>query len=698
MSRHEEVKSNRLIHEKSTYLLQHARNPVDWYPWGNEAFEKAKRENKPIFLSIGYSTCHWCHVMEKECFQDAEVARLLNEAFVCVKVDREERPDIDTVYMAICQILTGSGGWPLTIIMTPDRKPFFAATYVPKTTRFNMTGMLDLIPRIREAWKSKKQETEKISEQVLMQLESMQTDAGHTRLEKEKIHEAYQLLTLSFDEQHGGFGTAPKFPTAHNLLFLLRYWKRTKQEHAIRIVEQTLKAMRSGGIYDQVSFGFHRYSVDAQWLVPHFEKMLYDQAMLAMAYIECYQATGNQEYEKTAKEILEYVTREMTSKEGGFYSAEDADSEGKEGKFYLWTEDEIRKAINADQANLAITVFGVTKRGNFRDAEQTGDGRNILRLVKPPKEIAAKKGISQEEIHDQISNVLSILRTYRDRRVHPAKDDKILTDWNGLMIAAFAKAAQVFDEEKYLQAARNSADFLLGKMKTANDRLLHRYRLGEASVDGFLEDYAFLIWGLIELFEACFETRYLQYAVDLTNIMLKDFSDKNRGGFYSTSEKSDQILVRMKQTYDGAIPSGNSVAVLNLLRLARLTAESTYEEYAAKTIQAFSKTLSDMPEAHIFMMIALDFAYGPSYEVVVTGATNTEDTRSMLKTLKRQYTPHSVLLYRPIEQKTSEATYYLNRLADYKPINGRATAYVCQNRICKQPTNKLDKLLDMLNT
>ena len=636
--------------------------------------------------------------MERECFQDVEVAKLLNDVFVCIKVDREERPDIDSTYMAICQIMTGSGGWPLTIIMAPDRKPFFAATYIPKTTQFNMIGMLDLIPQIREAWRNRKQEAKEVSDQVLMRLKSMQTSAGSGRLGKERIQEAYRLLVLSFDQKYGGFGSAPKFPSASNLLFLLHYWKRTGQKTAIKMVEQTLRAMRSGGIYDQVGFGFHRYSVDSQWLVPHFEKMLYDQALLAMAYIECYQATGNEEYENTAKEILEYVTRNMISQEGGFYTAEDADSEGKEGRFYMWTEDELREAMDKDQADFAVAVFGVTKRGNFIGEEQAEDGENIFRLSKSPAEIAAERDSSIDEVRSRMSKALSTLRAHRDKRVHPAKDDKILTDWNGLMIAAFAKAAQVFDDKKYLQTARNSADLLLGKMLTASGKLLHRYRLGEASVEGFLEDHAFLVWGLIELFEACFETKYLQSAVDLTDTMLKGFADRTSGGFYMTSEGSEEMLVRIKQATDGALPSGNSVAVLNLLRLAKLTADPVYEDCAAKTLQVYSKALSDMPEAHTFMMMALDFMYGPSNEVIVTGIPNAEDTKSMLKALRRRYAPHSVMLFSPIGQEKSEETPYLNRLADHKSISSRATAYVCQNHVCKQPTDKLDKLLEMLYT
>ncbi len=689
---------NRLIHEKSPYLLQHAYNPVDWYPWSEETFERAKREDKPIFLSIGYSTCHWCHVMEKESFEDEEIARLLNEAFVCVKVDREERPDIDSVYMTVCQLMTGSGGWPLTIIMMPDKTPFYAATYIPKTSRLGLTGMLDLIPQIRQVWQARRHEAENIGMQVKTSLTETEKSLQGTSLGKDKIDEAYESLVLNFDQKHGGFGIAPKFPTPHNMLFLLRHWKRTKQKLALEMVEKTLRAMRAGGIYDHVGFGFHRYSTDARWLVPHFEKMLYDQALLAMAYVECFQATGNEEYKQTAQEILEYVMRDMTSPEGGFYSAEDADSENEEGKFYQWTEEQIRNALlQNEDADLATRIFSIKRQGNFEETAKMETGKNILHYSKSPEELAREASMPLNEFQNRLSSIRSKLFVYREKRVHPQKDDKILADWNGLMIATFAKAAQVFSEERYLLAAKKSADFILKKMRDKKGRLYHRYRQGEVYVTGFLDDYAFLSWGLIELYEACFETRYLQSALELTETTMEGFWDKAEGGFYQTAEDAEEILSRTKQIYDGAVPSGDSVATLNLLRLSRLVANTAYEEHAAKTIQVFSRTIADAPEGHVFMLLALDFVLGPTYEIVVVGNPDNDDTENMLKTIRKHYSPNVVVLFRP-SKETTETPTILKHIAEYKPIDGKATAYVCQNQICKQPTNNMDKLIELLNT
>ena len=689
---------NRLIHERSPYLLQHAYNPVDWYPWGKEAFERAKREDAPIFLSIGYSTCHWCHVMENESFEDREVASLMNEAFVCVKVDREERPDIDSVYMSVCQHMTGTGGWPLTIIMTPDRIPFFAATYLPKTSRFGVTGMLDLIPRIREIWRTRRHEAESIGEQVKASLVDTERDMQGASLGKGQIDEVYGSLVLSFDEMNGGFGTAPKFPTPQNMLFLLRYWKRTKQKLAVRMVEKTLRAMRGGGIYDQIGFGFHRYSTDSRWLLPHFEKMLYDQALLAMAYVECFQAIGDEEYKLTAEEILEYVIREMTSPEGGFYSAEDADSEGEEGKFYFWTKEQVRDALSDDgDTTFATKIFSISSQSNFKESSKTENGKNVLHYSKAPEELAVETGVSLNEFQNRLSDIRPRLFLEREKRVHPDRDDKILADWNGLMIAAFAKAAQVFDEEKYRLAARRSADFILEKMKDKGGKLFHRYRQGEVYVDGFLDDYAFLSWGLIELYEACFETKYLQSALELTETIIENFWDKSRGGFYQTAEDAEEVLLRNKQLHDGALPSGNSVETLNLLRLARLTANIAYEEYANKTMQAFSRTVAEMPEAHVFTLLALDFALGPTYEIIVVGNPDTDDTRSMLDIIRKSYVPNGVALFLPYKETTEKTPAIFAHVADYKPIGGKATAYVCQNQICKQPTNEVSKLMDLLN-
>ena len=490
--------SNHLVNEASPYLRQHVDNPVDWYPWGQDAFDKAQREDKPIFLSIGYSTCHWCHVMAHESFEHPEVARLMNETFVPIKVDREERPDIDNVYMRACQVMTGGGGWPLTIIMTPDKKPFFAATYIPRESRFGLEGMMELIPHIREIWATRRGEALSLSDRITAELQRTSQSTAGEELNEATLKLCYEQLAGCFDSEHGGFGCAPKFPTAHNLLFLLRYWKRTGSRTAMDMVEQTLHSMRRGGIYDHVGFGFHRYSTDSQWLVPHFEKMLYDQAMLAMAYIEAYQVTRKEGYGRTAREILTYVLRDMTSPDGGFFSAEDADSEGEEGKFYLWTQEQVRQALGNEEADFLSHMFDIREDGNYlEEASSEKSGANILHLRKPLEEIASDLCVSEQDLQGHLGALRQRLFAYREKRVHPMKDDKILTDWNGLMIAALAKGAQALDEPRYGEAACRAADFILGNMRKTNGRLWHRHRGGRTGVEANLDDYAFLVWGLI---------------------------------------------------------------------------------------------------------------------------------------------------------------------------------------------------------
>jgi len=694
--------TNKLISEKSPYLLQHARNPVDWYPWGPEAFGRAKKEDKPIFLSIGYSTCHWCHVMEKESFEDPEVAQLLNETFVCIKVDREERPDIDGIYMTVCQMMNGRGGWPLTIIMTPDKKPFFAAMYIPKETRFGQIGIKELITRIKALWQTQKDDLLTSSEKIANALDQIASESPGSlkgELGEGILKEAYAYLSQSFDEQYGGFGAAPKFPTPHTLMFLLRYWRRSGDERALGMVEKTLQGMRLGGIYDHVGFGFHRYSTDSRWLLPHFEKMLYDQALLAMAYTEAYQATGGKSvYEQTAREIFTYVLRDMTDSEGGFYSAEDADSEGEEGKFYLWIQGEVKDILSEEEAELVTTVFNMEKGGNFAE-EATGreTGANILFLKRTLAEIASDLAIPFGELHKKLEVVRKKLFEAREKRVHPHKDDKILTDWNGLMMAALAKGAQVFGEPLYEDAARRSADFILASMADAKGRLYHRYRDGEAAVPAFVDDYAFLTWGLIELYEATFETSFLQRALDLTTLMLKHFWDEEKGGFYFVADDADTILTRKKENYDGAVPSGNAVAMLNLLRLARLTARPEFEERAAHISRTFSPMTSQSPGAFTHMMIALDFVQGPSYEVVIVGDLDAEDTKAMIKALRGAFIPNKVVLFRPAGDATADIT----RLAEFtkglSSLNNKATAYVCRDFRCELPTAEADQMLALFH-
>ncbi len=688
---------NRLLLEKSPYLLQHAANPVDWYPWGPEAFEKARNENKPIFLSIGYSTCHWCHVMKRESFEDPEVAPLMNDAFISIKVDREERPDIDAVYMMVSQMMTGGGGWPLTIIMTPDKKPFFAATYIPKETRFGRMGMLELVPHISELWATRRDEITDDAARITAALRDASEYAPGEDLDPTLERIAFDELTNRFDEEHGGFGSAPKFPPGHTLLFLLRYWKRTGNPRPLQIVEETLGAMRQGGIYDQVGFGFHRYSTDSAWLVPHFEKMLYDQAMLTMAYTETYQATGKEEYAATVREIIHYVLRDMTDPQGAFYTAEDAESEGEEGRFYVWTEDEIRQALDKGDADLATRLFSVETAGNF-EGGMTGKktGRNIFHLRDSFKEFTSRLGIPDKELGGKVQAIRSKLLAVREKRSRLHRDDKIITDWNGLMVAALAKAARVMDEPSYATAAGRSLDFILRNLRDPEGRLLHRYRDGEAALPAHLDDYTFLIWGLLELYETTFEARYLQSALDLNKRVIEYFWDEEDGGFYLTADDSETLLVRPKEVYDGAVPSGNSVAMLNLLRLSSITGDADLEEKAAQIGRTFSQRVKSAPAAYTQLMVALDFAIGPSYELIISGDSKADDTKVMLKALRQQFVPNKVVVLHPTEQDSPDIDMLLEFLKDYPSIDGKATAYVCLDYACKLPTTDVEIMVRLL--
>ncbi len=679
-------KPNRLINEKSPYLLQHAYNPVDWYPWGKEAFEEAKAQGKPVFVSIGYSACHWCHVMEKESFDDDVVAALMNKAFVCIKIDREERPDLDSAYMTVCQLMGRSCGWPLNIIMTPDKNPFFASSYIPKNSRFGLAGMVDLIPQIEKVWKNRKSDLEDLGKDIKRRIEILEKRTVGKKLGKDIFDDAYEKLFLSFDEENGGFGRAPKFPTPQNLLFLLRYWSRTKEKNALAIVEKTLRAMRNGGIYDQVGFGFHRYSTDAEWLVPHFEKMLYDQALLALVYMEAFQATGAGKFRVTAKEILEYVLRELASPEGGFYAAEDADSEGEEGKFYLWSEEEIRNALASEDAELAVKFFGVKTGGNYPETGRKRNGKNILHFARSLEQVASESKLTINKLINRLGKICNLLFEAREKRVPPAKDDKILVSWNGLMIAALAKASFIFSEPRYLQAAVRAANFILEKMKDDNGMLYHRYAKSERAIEGFLDDYAFLVWGLVEIYESNFEESYLQAAVELNNRMVSRFWDEEDGGFYFTNKGAEEAMPRRKQVYDGALPSGNSVSLLNLLRLSLLIGETKYGEIANQIIKVFSEEVKIAPEAHMFMLLGVDFTIGSTYNVILVGDPQEESMHDMLNALRMGYFPKMVVSM----VKPEKAGW------GYEKIEGKVTAYVCHGQTCLPPTNKKEKMLEFL--
>jgi len=676
--------TNHLSNEKSPYLQLHAHNPVDWYPWGEEAFRKAKEENKPIFLSIGYATCHWCHVMEQESFSDPLIGDMMNATFVSIKVDREERPDIDSVYMTVSQMITGGGGWPLTILMTPDKKPFFVATYIPKEDRFGRQGLLTLIPEVAKAWRERTGDIWVSAEKITAALKQNSSGTAGGQLTKDSLTEAYRLLASRFDPVRGGFLPAPKFPSAHQLLFLLRYWKRTGDAKALSMVEKTLEAMRRGGIFDQVGYGFHRYSTDPQWLIPHFEKMLYDQAMLAMAYTEAYQATHKPEFRRTAEEVFEYVLRDMRGPNGGFYSAEDADSEGREGKFYVWTEGEIRAVASTD-ADLVIETYGVKKGGNFTTPE--GDMHaNVLHLA-----VVTATAEDQRRLEAARKKLFAA----REQRVHPPKDDKILTDWNGLMIAALAEAAQVFNRPDYDAAARRAADFLLTRMRSSDGRLLHRFRSSDAAIAGKLDDYAFLTWGLLNLYESSFEIRYLQAAIDLQRMTIRHFADSN-GGFFLTADDAEQLLTRPKESYDGAIPSGNSAELLDLIRISRISGDPSYESAADKLLRAFSGDVSAAPSGHTALLSGLDFALGPSFEIVLTGTPNAPDLKALRMVLDRQFLPNKVVLFRPAGQSEPLITKIAAFTKPQVTIRNKATAYVCTNYVCKLPTTEPAAMVRLL--
>jgi uncharacterized protein len=686
-----ERKPNRLIKEKSPYLLQHAYNPVDWYPWSEEAFQKAKAENKPVFVSIGYSTCHWCHVMEKECFDDNEVADLMNQNFISIKVDREERPDLDAVYMAVCQSMGRNCGWPLNVIMSPDKNPFFVASYIPKENRYGTVGMLSLVPQIGEIWRLRKTEMESIGKEIKEQLAVQNIVRPENLLDKNTLDNTFKQMVLRFDQENGGFGRTPKFPSPHNLLFLLRYANRTKDKNAANMVERTLRVMRLGGIFDQVGLGFHRYSTDAQWLVPHFEKMLYDQALLSLAYLEAYQALGAPKLMITAIETLEYVLRDLVSPEGVFYSAEDADSDGEEGKFYLWTLNEFKQATGED-ADLAIKLFGVQAEGNYFEPPNGKTGKNILHLAMPLEQVAYESNLTIDALIGKLGKITNMLFQVREKRVHPAKDDKVLVDWNGLMIAALAKANQILSNKKYLQSATKTADFILKEMKTPEGRLYHLYAKGERTVNGFLDDYAFLVYGLIELYETCFEEKYLQTSIELTKTMIDQFWDTSNGGFFFTTKSVDDSVPNLKQTYDGAIPSGNSIALYNLLRLARLSKDTIFEGYANKMLSVFSDEINGQPLGHTFMLAGLEFAIGTTFNVVLVGDLSDKSTVSLLATLRKEYLPNlTITLWTPEKTLTVPGIVY-------EKIDGKPTAYVCRDQTCMPPTNKIDKILDLLKT
>ncbi len=677
--------TNKLIDEKSPYLLQHAHNPVDWYPWGKEAFEKAKKEDKPIFLSIGYATCHWCHVMERESFENENVAKELNKAFICIKVDREERPDIDSIYMDVCQMMTGSGGWPLTIIMTPDKKPFFAATYIPRESRLGRMGLLDLIPKIEDGWKNSRKKILKSADEITGALNSM-SKLPPQKLNSDIIKIALERMKRSFDAEDGGFGRAPKFPSPHKLIFLLNNYYYTKDVQTLEMVKTTLTKMRLGGVFDQLGYGFHRYSTDKKWLLPHFEKMLYDQAMLSSAYLDTYQATKDPFFANIAEEIFTYVLRDMTAPEKAFYSAEDADSDGEEGKYYIWSEGELAKTLTGDEFNLVKELFHTSAGGNFMDeASGRTTGENILYLnqalsLKQKKEF----GVIREK-----------LMPIRIKRVHPLKDTKILTDWNGLMIASFAKGARVLNSERYKKVAIFAMDFILKNMFDKENHLMHRYRDGDVAVYGKLDDYAFIVNALLELYQTTFDVVYLSKASELTDFALKHFRDSKHGGLFLTADYDEKLISRPKDAYDGAIPSGNSFFTLNLLRLAKLTGNEVYEEEAEKIINAFAGMVNRAPESFAQMLIAYQFASNNSREIMITGNQGLKNTKDVIKYINTQFIPNSVVLLKTKKNGTA-----LAKVAKFSKVysveKDDVQVFICTGQSCAPPISEIETIMEKI--
>ena len=698
---HHHEHSNRLINETSPYLLQHAHNPVDWYPWGEEAFQRARSENKPILLSVGYSACHWCHVMERESFENKDIAAIMNQHFVSIKVDREERPDVDGIYMQAVQALTGQGGWPMTIFLTPDGRPFYGGTYFPPRDHRYGGQVVPGFPRIllsmADAYENRREDVEEQAKEIAAYLQQRSgspfrhkgaTPGGTAPLEL--LSTASKALAADFDPVHGGFGSAPKFPNTMSLELLLRMslhrlagqitGEATRPE--LEMVETTLQYMANGGIYDQLGGGFHRYSVDAEWLVPHFEKMLYDNALLSRIYLHTYLVTDNPFYRRIVEETLNYVIREMTSPEGGFYSTQDADSEGEEGKFFLWTPAEIEKALLPEDAPLFMQYYDVTPRGNF-------EGKNILHVKQDAQKVADDAHISLEELQASLQRSRKMLFKVREQRIKPGRDEKILTSWNGLMLRSFAEAGRYLNRPDYLQVAIANAEFLLRAMRPEG-RLLRTYKDGRAHLKGYLEDYAFLADGLLALYEASFDPRWFAEARRLMDEAIQLFADEQNGGFFDTGSDHEALLSRPKEIMDNAVPAGNSVATDVLLRLATFTGEGGYQQRAENYLHPLTDILVQHPQAFGHILNALDFALSPVKEFAIIGDPREADTRALLEVINNRYLPNSVLACAAPDDM--QATQQVPLLESRPLKGGKATAYVCQNFVCAAPVNMVEEL------
>jgi len=678
---------NRLIHETSPYLLQHAHNPVDWYPWGEEALSRAKGEDKPILLSIGYSSCHWCHVMEKESFENEAIARIMNERFINIKVDREERPDLDEIYMNAVQVMTGSGGWPMTVFLTPDLIPFHAGTYFPPEDRGGMPGFPKILVVVSDYYRSRRGEVDKMVAQVKNALHQIVEIAPSQEMMDAKVlSKAFDALESQFDPAYGGFGKAPKFPSSMALSFLLRYWKRTGSKEALKMVEVTLRKMANGGIYDHLGGGFHRYSVDDRWLIPHFEKMLYDNALLSRTFFEAYQATRKETYRRVGEEILSYVLRDMRSPEGGFYSTQDADSEGEEGKFYVWSRDQIKEVLGKEKGTPFCAYYGVGPQGNFEG------GSSVLNIPSSLEKISELYGIPAEDLEELLEKGRKKLLAEREKRIKPGRDEKILTSWNGLMISSFVDGFKTTGNEQYLNGAKESARFILQEM-TKDGHLMRVFNKGKCQVKGYSEDYAFFIQALIDLYEATFEIDWLKEADDLSKRMIHQFWDERNGGFFFAGKENESLIARSKNPYDNATPSSNSVAVFNLIRLGYLTGEESLKQKAEQILHLFYNFLSEHPSGFSHMLSGLSFFFGPE-EIGIIGSKNDERTKSMLREIYLAYLPNKILSLKDPQERVE---------GNWFPFMGEKggtevpTAFVCRNFTCLPPVRngkELKKILE----
>ncbi len=671
--------TNRLARETSPYLRQHAHNPVDWFSWGEEALAQARALDRPIFLSIGYSACHWCHVMEHESFENEEIGKLLNDHFVSVKVDREERPDLDQIYMTAVQLMTGQGGWPMSMFLTPDLKPFWGGTYFPPDDRYGRPGFRRVLLGIAEAWRDRRDEVRRAADNLTGQLQGvLRLEPVEGDLNADLLRGAAAHIGRAFDPRHGGFGSAPKFPHPMDLRLLLRVAKRFGDDNALQMVRLTLDKMAMGGVYDQLGGGFHRYSTDERWLVPHFEKMLYDNALLACTYLESYQATGEPSYREVVEETLAYVLREMTSPEGPFYSTQDADSEGVEGKFFVWSESEIREVLGGDAADVFGYVHGVEPHGNW-------EGHNILHRPKTYEQCARLMKIEEPELRRVLADARRKLLEVRGRRVWPGRDDKVLTSWNGLMIAAFARAAQALDNPDYATAAARAADFVLRTMRTPEGLLYRTWSAGSApKLNGYLEDYSYLLDALVSLYETTFELHWLGAALDVARVLIDQCWDDAEGGFFYTGRDHERLIARTKDPHDNATPSGNAMAAAGLLRLAKLTGRDDLRDKAERTLRLFRGIMEQSPMAAGQMLIAFDFHLGPVDEIAIVGDAANEETRRVLRALRTGFRPHQVVALKPAAGDTSGVEAAVPLLAG-KTAAGAVTTYVCRDFACQAP-------------